>query len=102
MSLTPSASACMECFENTDSLLQKLYNLFGEPVQKGEAWLRSHAKDMWRVSDAGVEIRDQLQQLLLLHLTGEWRVESSQRNHPLTHQPALADEVQGPCLYWPA
>jgi FMN phosphatase YigB (HAD superfamily) len=58
-------------FEDTCSAIQELYAIFDDPVQRGKAWLRTNAKNMWCVSNTGVEIRDQFQQLLMLHLTND-------------------------------
>lgn len=61
-------------FSDTKSAIQMLHALFGDPVERGKSWLLAHAKNMWCVSSTGVEIRDQFQQLLLLHLTNDWYV----------------------------
>ncbi|KAI8188507.1 hypothetical protein K4K48_003801 [Colletotrichum sp. SAR 10_66] len=70
---------CAQCcgmrgvlFDNTESAVRKLHSLFGDPVQRGRSWLQTHAKDMWCMSSTGLEIREQFQQLLLLHLTNDW------------------------------
>ncbi|KAJ5019550.1 hypothetical protein K4K57_012691 [Colletotrichum sp. SAR 10_99] len=70
---------CAQCcgmkgvlFSDTESAIQMLHALFGDPVERGKSWLLAHAKNMWCLSSTGVEIRDQFQQLLLLHLTNDW------------------------------
>ncbi|PTB36219.1 hypothetical protein M441DRAFT_151448 [Trichoderma asperellum CBS 433.97] len=59
-------------FGGTDDALGKLHAMFGSPAQRGKSWLRAHAKNMWSVSNTGIEIQEQFQQLLLLHITGDW------------------------------
>lgn len=59
-------------FDDTDRVVQKLNNFFGDAVERGKSWLRAHAKDTWCISNTGIEIREQLQQLLLLHWTNDW------------------------------
>ncbi|KAF0319339.1 hypothetical protein GQ607_013444 [Colletotrichum asianum] len=70
---------CAQCcemkgvlFSDTESAIQMLHALFSDPVERGKSSLLAHAKNMWYVSSTGVEIRDQFQQLLLLHLTNDW------------------------------
>ncbi|KAK7458292.1 hypothetical protein Landi51_01115 [Colletotrichum acutatum] len=86
----PENVICAQCrgmqgvlFDNTVRVIQKLNNFFGDPVERGKSWLRAHAKDMWCVSNTGVEIREQFQQLLLLHWTNDWGlVDIAQLNPP--------------------
>ncbi|KAH8126190.1 HAD-like protein [Trichoderma asperelloides] len=59
-------------FGGTAEALGRLYAMFGSPAQRGKSWLRAHAKKMWSVSNTGVEIQEQFQQLLLLHVTDDW------------------------------
>lgn len=86
---------CAQChgirsvlFKSTDSAVQTLQAWFRDqsdkqdPVQRGKAWLRAHAKDMWCVTNTGVEVREQFQQLLLLHLTDDWCVVFYFLGHP--------------------
>ncbi|KAJ0301589.1 hypothetical protein COL516b_007560 [Colletotrichum fioriniae] len=75
----PESVICAQCrgmqgvlFDNTERVVQKLNNFFGDPVERGQSWLRAHAKDMWCVTNTGIEIREQFQQLLLLHWTNDW------------------------------
>lgn len=75
----PENVICAQCsgmqgvlFDNTDRVIQKLNSLFGDPVERGKSWLRAHAKGMWCISNTGIEIREQFQQLLLLHWTNDW------------------------------
>lgn len=86
----PENVICAQChgirsvlFKGTDSAVQTLQAWFGQdqhsrelqdPVRRGKAWLRAHAKDMWCVTNTGVEVREQFQQLFLLHLTDDWCV----------------------------
>ena len=79
----PENVICAQChgmrgvlFDKTDIVLKKLHALFGDPVQRGKAWLRAHAKDMWCVTNTGVEVQEQFQQLLMLHLLNDWCVVS--------------------------
>ncbi|KAI3535680.1 hypothetical protein CSPX01_11204 [Colletotrichum filicis] len=86
----PENVICAQCrgmqgvlFDNTDRVIQKLNSLFGDPIERGKSWLRAHAKDMWCISNTGIEIREQFQQLLLLHWTNDWGlVDIAQHNPP--------------------
>lgn len=98
----PENVICAQCrgmrgvlFDKTDSVVQKLHAFFGDPVERGKAWLRAHAKDMWCVSNTGVEIREQFQQLLLLHLTDEWYVFSREKR---TIVKSTMEHADRPCL----
>ncbi|KXH65328.1 hypothetical protein CNYM01_00905 [Colletotrichum nymphaeae SA-01] len=86
----PENVICAQCrgmqgvlFDNTDRVIQKLNSLFGDPIERGKSWLRAHAKGMWCISNTGIEIREQFQQLLLLHWTNDWGlVDIAQLNPP--------------------
>lgn len=58
-------------FESTEDVVAKLSIILGNPLERGEAWMKSQAKDMWSYSNTGVEIKEQFAQLLILHLTGD-------------------------------
>ncbi|KAH0428644.1 hypothetical protein CcaCcLH18_08910 [Colletotrichum camelliae] len=82
---------CAQCcgmkgvlFSDTESAVQTLHALFSNPVERGRSWLRAHAKNMWCVSSTGVEIREQFQQLLLLHLTNDWDLVHIGQTNPET------------------
>ena len=58
-------------FDDTANVVKKLKNLCGDPISRGQAWLRQHAQAMWCYSSDGTEIKDQFAQLLILHCTGD-------------------------------
>ncbi|KAK8042946.1 hypothetical protein PG994_013429 [Apiospora phragmitis] len=58
-------------FETTEDVMVKLRNMFGDPVARGEAWMRQHAGGMWSTSSTGVLLKEQFSQLLLFELTGD-------------------------------
>lgn len=58
-------------FESTEEVVTKLSSILGHPVQRGEAWMETHAKNLWSHSNTGVQILDQFAQMLILHLTGD-------------------------------
>lgn len=61
-------------FNRTDAALQKVHALLGDPILRGRTWLQDHAKNMWGITSTGVEVKEQFQQLFILHLTGDWCV----------------------------
>lgn len=83
-------------FDKTDNVIRKLHTLFGDPVQRGKAWLRAHAKNMWCMTNTGVEVREQYQQLLMLHLTDDWYVGSEETTPQRSILKSLSKE---PCPY---
>ncbi|KAK1633506.1 Haloacid dehalogenase-like hydrolase-domain-containing protein, partial [Colletotrichum phormii] len=104
----PENFICDQCrgmrgvlFENADVVIQQLNNLFGDPIERETSWLRAHAKNMWCMSNTGIEISEQFQQLLLLHWTNDWGlVDIAQLNPPSGHwnvfsygPPVLTTEV---------
>ena len=58
-------------FDETASVVRKLNNLCGDPVSRGQAWLKKHAQAMWCHDSDGTEMKDQYAQLLILHCTGD-------------------------------
>ena len=61
-------------FDGTDNVFRKLHALFYNPTQRGKAWLHAHAKNMWCMTNTGVEVREMFQQLFILYLTNDWWV----------------------------
>ncbi|KAK8075791.1 hypothetical protein PG997_010454 [Apiospora hydei] len=55
-------------FGTTEGCVADLVELFGDPVARGEAWLRRHAREMWSTSSTGVLLKEQHSQLLLKEL----------------------------------
>lgn len=58
-------------FDNTVNVVRRLKNLCGNPISRGQAWLRKHAQAMWSYGSDGTEIKDQFAQLMILHCTGD-------------------------------
>ncbi|KAF2811600.1 uncharacterized protein BDZ99DRAFT_384415, partial [Mytilinidion resinicola] len=58
-------------FEHTKETVRQLLNTFGEPVQRGNDFLKDNARKMMSVTDAGVVTYDNFSQLLIADLTGQ-------------------------------
>ncbi|KIM94467.1 hypothetical protein OIDMADRAFT_45810 [Oidiodendron maius Zn] len=61
-------------FDSTNSVVRKLLALFDNPIQRGNAWLHAHARNMWCMTNTGVEVREMFQQLFILYLTNDWNL----------------------------
>lgn len=59
---------CLQ-FDETENVITELKTAFGEPVRRGEAWLRAHAGTMWSGTQTGIVLHDRFAQLLLLEIT---------------------------------
>ncbi|KAJ5194358.1 hypothetical protein N7491_001695, partial [Penicillium cf. griseofulvum] len=67
----PARSVGSHVILHTDesSLFQSLHNLLGNPVERGNEFLRVNAKQLDSVTNTGVTIRDNFTQLLILEAT---------------------------------
>lgn len=55
-------------FEKAEEVRRKLLTLLGDPVERGKAWLRSHAGQLYSETNTGVVVPDNFGQLLLHEL----------------------------------
>ena len=65
-----SLGLCGIHFDKEENVVRKLKTLFGDPVRRGEKWMRANAASMFCKTNTGVEICDNFSQLLLCHVTG--------------------------------
>ncbi|KAK7999457.1 hypothetical protein PG990_012057 [Apiospora arundinis] len=79
----------------TDQVVARLCKIFGDPVARGEAWLREHAREMWSTTSTGVLVKEQYSQLLLKEITTDWSLSTiasgthKRWNVFLDHEPRL-------------
>lgn len=66
-----SLGLCGIHFDKEENVVRKLKTLFGDPVQRGEAWLKDNAGRMFCETNTGIEICDNFSQLLLYHITSK-------------------------------
>ncbi|KAJ5672848.1 hypothetical protein N7507_001975 [Penicillium longicatenatum] len=57
-------------FQSHEQLCCQIENSFGNPVNRGQGFLKSNAKTLDSVTDTGIPIHDNFAQLLILDLTG--------------------------------
>lgn len=58
-------------FDNTEHVIQQLLNLFGNPVLRGQSFLRRNAGRLESVIDNGSILAENFAQLLILEATGD-------------------------------
>ncbi|KAK6860636.1 hypothetical protein PG995_004272 [Apiospora arundinis] len=79
----------------TDQVVARLCEIFGDPLARGEAWLREHAREMWSTTSTGVLVKEQYSQLLLKEITTDWSLSTiasgthKRWNVFLDHEPRL-------------
>ncbi|KAG1723184.1 HAD-like domain-containing protein [Suillus paluster] len=56
-------------FDDNRKVIRALYNLLGEPVERGREYLTLNAKKLQSVTDTGILLRDNFAQLLILEAT---------------------------------
>ncbi|KAG2111261.1 Haloacid dehalogenase-like hydrolase-domain-containing protein [Suillus discolor] len=56
-------------FDNTRKVVRALYNLLGDPVERGRQYLTMNAKKLLSVTDNGILLRENFAQLLILEAT---------------------------------
>ncbi|KAH7926721.1 HAD-like protein [Leucogyrophana mollusca] len=56
-------------FDDPLKVIRALRNLLGDPVQRGQGYLRSNAKKLESVTDNGIVLRENFAQLLILEAT---------------------------------
>ncbi|KAJ1335470.1 putative hydrolase of the HAD superfamily [Microdochium nivale] len=64
--------SCIQYYRTDgEAAMTALKNTFGDPVARGEAWLRSCAGNMWSETNTGVVIHENFAQLMILENTGD-------------------------------
>ncbi|KAG1881344.1 HAD-like domain-containing protein [Suillus tomentosus] len=56
-------------FDDTREVIRVLYNLLGDPVERGRQYLNMNAKKLLSVTDNGILLRENFAQLLILEAT---------------------------------
>lgn len=56
-------------FDDTREVIRVLYNLLGDPVERGRQYLTMNAKKLLSVTDNGILLRENFAQLLILEAT---------------------------------
>ncbi|KAG2364404.1 HAD-like domain-containing protein [Suillus spraguei] len=64
-----SLGMCGIVFDDHSSVVRALYNLLGDPVERGRQYLTMNAKKLLSVTDSGIFIRENFAQLLILEAT---------------------------------
>ncbi|KAG2033750.1 Haloacid dehalogenase-like hydrolase-domain-containing protein [Suillus americanus] len=57
-------------FDDRRKVVRALYNLLGDPVERGRQYLTVNAKKLLSVTDNGIVLRENFSQLLILEATG--------------------------------
>jgi HAD superfamily hydrolase (TIGR01509 family) len=58
-------------FDSFESVSRQLKNLVGDPVSRGQRYMKANAKRMYSVTDSGVVLSENFAQLLILEATGD-------------------------------
>ncbi|KAH9929606.1 HAD-like protein [Epithele typhae] len=58
-------------FDNQENVFRQLRNIFGDPVRRGQEYLRKHAGKLESVTDVGAVFEENFTQLIIYELTGD-------------------------------
>lgn len=59
------------CFQDTATTVSSLHNLLGDPIERGMAFLKRNAKNLYCITNHGEIHRDNFSQLLIFQNTGD-------------------------------
>lgn len=57
-------------FKTSEATVASIYNLVGDPVQRGLNFLQKRSRNLFSETEGGITLRDNFSQLLILHSTG--------------------------------